>query len=191
VLLVDKDRCLLGEQVTIRAILNDAQHQPLTDDEVSAVLLQPDGSRTTITLKRVREAARDGMYETQFTALQEGDYRIELTPPMSTDEEFLTAEVRVRVPALELERPQRNDPLLKDLADQTQAEYFIGFNAAMRRGSSTRASLSSVLDPNDQIVYLPESLDSQFEQQLMGWLIALICGVLCFEWLIRRLSKLA
>ena len=191
VLLVDKDRCLLGEQVTIRAILNDAQHQPLTDDEVSAVLLQPDGSRTTITLKRVREAARDGMYETQFTALQEGDYRIELTPPMSTDEEFLTAEVRVRVPALELERPQRNDPLLKDLADQTQAEYFIGFNAAMRRGSSSRASLSSVLDPNDQIVYLPESLDSQFEQQLMGWLIALICGVLCFEWLIRRLSKLA
>jgi hypothetical protein len=191
VLLVDKDRCLLGEQVTIRAILNDAQHQPLTDDEVSAVLLQPDGARTTITLKRVREAARDGMYETQFTALQEGDYRIELTPPMSTDEEFLTAEVRVRVPALELERPQRNDPLLKDFADQTQAEYFIGFNAAMRRGSSTRASLSGVLEPNDQIVYLPESLDSQFEQQLMGWLIALICGVLCFEWLIRRLSKLA
>jgi hypothetical protein len=191
VLLVDKDRCLLGEQITVRAILTDAQHQPLTDDDVSAVLLQPDGSRTTIILKQVREAARDGMYETQFTALMEGDYRIELTPPMSTDEEFLTAEVRVRVPALELERPQRNDPLLKDFADQTQAEYFIGFDAAMRRGNATRASLPSVLEPNEQVVYLPESLDSRFEQQLMGWLIALICGVLCFEWLIRRLNKLA
>jgi hypothetical protein len=191
VLLVDKDRCLLGEQITVRAILNDAQHQPLTDDEVSAALLQPDGSRTTITLKRVRDAARDGMYETQFTALQEGDYRIELTPPMSADEEFLTAEVRVRVPALELERPQRNDPLLKQFAQQTQAEYYIGFDAAMRRGSVTRASLPSVLEPNEQVVYLPESLDSDFDQQLMGWLIALICGVLCLEWLIRRLSKLA
>jgi uncharacterized membrane protein HdeD (DUF308 family) len=191
VLLVDKDRCLLGEQITVRAILNDAQHQPLTEDEVSAALLQPDGSRTTIVLKRVREAARDGMYETQFTALQEGDYRIELTPPLSTDEELLTTEVRVRVPALEMEQPQRNDPLLKEFADQTRAEYYIGFDAAMRRGSVTRASLPSVLEPNEQVVYLPEALDSSFEQQLMGWLIVLICGVLCLEWLLRRVSKLA
>ena len=191
VLLVDKDRCLLGEQVTIRAILNDAQHQPLADDEVPAVLLPPDGSRSTITLRRVRDAAREGMYETQFTALQEGDYRIELSPPLSVDEELLSAEVRVRVPALELECPQRNDVLLKEIADKTRAEYFVGFDAAMRRGSSTRASLANVLEANDQIVYLPESLDSRFDEQLMGWLIALICGVLCLEWLIRRLSKLA
>ncbi len=29
VLLVDKDRCLLGDQVTVRAVLNDLQHRPL------------------------------------------------------------------------------------------------------------------------------------------------------------------
>ena len=56
---------------------------------------------------------------------------------------------------------------------------------------SSRATLASVIEPNDQIIYLPESVDSQFDEQLMGWLIALIVGVLCLEWLIRRLSKLA
>ena len=45
VLLVDKDRCLLGDQVTIRAVLSDVQHQPLKLDSVPAILLQPDGQR--------------------------------------------------------------------------------------------------------------------------------------------------
>ena len=191
VLMVDKDRCLLGDQVTVRAVLNDVQHQPLTVESVSASLLQPDGQRVPMTLRKVQDSAREGLYETQFTALLPGDYRVELNPPDSDDDELLSAEVRVRVPALEIERPQRNDALLKDLALETGGQYFIGLKAAMGRGGSTRATLAAVLEPNDQLIYLPESVDSAFEQRLMGWLIALISGVLCMEWLIRRLNKLA
>ncbi len=191
VLLVDKDRCLLGDQITIRAVLSDVQHQPLKLDSVPAILLQPDSLRVPIVLRKVQDSAREGMYEAQFTAAQAGDYRIEVTPTEGKDDELLTAEVRVRVPALEIEHPQRNDALLKELTDKTGGQYYIGFNAAMNRGGVGRATLASVIEPNDQIIYLPESVDVRFDQQLMGWLIALIVGVLCFEWLIRRLSKLA
>jgi hypothetical protein len=81
--------------------------------------------------------------------------------------------------------------VLKALTQATAGEYFVGFDAAMSRGGATRASLATVLEPNDQVIYLPETIDKLFDERLMGWLMALIVGVLCFEWLIRRLSKLA
>ncbi|NLX56193.1 MAG: VWA domain-containing protein [Planctomycetaceae bacterium] len=191
VLLVDKDRCLLGDTVTVRAVLNDAQHQALTVDSVAAMLWQPDGQRVGISLRKIQDTAREGTYEAQFTALLSGDYRIELAPPDSTDDELLSAEVRVRVPALEIERPQRNDALLKALTQTTGGEYYVGLDAAMNRGGTTRASLASALQPNDQVIYLPETMDKLFDERLMGWLLALIAGSLCLEWLLRRLHKLA
>ncbi len=191
VLLVDKDRCLLGDAVTVRAVLNDAQHQPLALAEVAAVVLQPDGARVPLTLRRIQDATREGVYEAEFTTVQPGDYRLELTPPESNQDELLAADVRVRVPALEIERPQRNDALLKEITQTSGGEYFIGFHAAMNRGGASRASLPTVLQPNDRIIYLPETVDKVFDQRLMGWLMALIVGTLCGEWLFRRLNKLA
>ncbi len=191
VLLVDRDRCLLGDPVTVRAVLSDAQHQALTADSVAAILWQPDGQRVGLSLRKIRDAAREGMYEAQFTGLVPGDYRIELTPPDSGEDELLSADVRVRVPALELERPQRNDALLKSLAQTTGGALYLGFDAAMARGGAQRAALAATLEPNDQVLYLPETVDKVFDERLMGWLMVLIVGVLCLEWLIRRLNRLA
>jgi hypothetical protein len=61
---------------------------------------------------------------------------------------------------------------------------------AMDRASTGR-SLARSLEPQDQTSYLPGTPDRDFERNLMGWLMGLICGVLSIEWLIRRLSKLA
>lgn len=191
VLLVEKDRCLLGEQVTVRAVLNDSQHKPLIREQVTGILVTPSGERRTITLRKVKNAAREGIFETQFAASEQGEYRLEMAPPDGPSDELLTAEVRVRVPTLESENPQRNDALLKDIAERTGGEYYIGTAAAMNRGTTARASLASALEPNDQIIYLPATMDSAFDERLMGWLMVLISGLLATEWLIRRLSKLA
>lgn len=191
VLLVDKDRCLLGDLITARAVLNDAQHQALTVDSVAGNLTLPNGQTQTLTLRKVQDAPREGLYEGQFTTLQEGDYRLALTPPDSSSDELLVADVRVRMPALEIERPQRNDELMKSITQTTGGSYFIGFDAAMNRRGSNRASLPTILQPNDQIIYLPESVDKLFDERLMGWLLTLIVGTLCLEWLTRRLSRLA
>lgn len=188
VLLVDKDRCLIGDQIGVRAILQDAQHQPLTLNEVKAVLIQPDSTRIPLNLKKVKDAAREGMYAEQFTALQEGDFQIELQHPDAADQ-LLVREVRARMPALETERPERNDQVLRTIADRTGAAYYVGLDAAL--GRAGQPGIANVLQPQDQTTILPGTPDRKFEQLLMTWLIGLICGVLCLEWLLRRLSKLA
>lgn len=190
VLLVDKDRCALGDQVAVRAILQDAQHRPLTLDRVQAMLVQPDNTRLPLIMKEVKDEGRQGIFVEQFTAMQEGDYRIELQHPTAA-EQVLSREVRVKIPAKETEFPERNDAVLREIADTTSGEYFVGLKAALGDGSEAASSLIAKIRPQDQTTVLPGTPDRSFERQLMGWLLALICGCLCLEWLLRRLSKLA
>jgi FtsH-binding integral membrane protein len=189
-LLVDKDRCLLGETVAVQAVLADSQNRPLAAPEVTASLVQPDGSRTTFVLRAVKGAAREGSYAGQFPAALEGDYRVELKPPHGDVDQLLVREVRVRVEDLEIARPERNDPLLLDLARTTGGNYYVGMDAATGRASGM-APLASVLPAQDQVSYLAGTPDRDFDRRLMGWLMALICGVLSLEWTLRRLSRLA
>ena len=190
VLLVDKDRAALGDQIAVRAILQDAQHQPLTMDEIQAMVVKPDTTRMALTLKKVKDEGREGIYVEQFTALMEGDYQIRLQHPASADQE-LTREVRIMIPGKETEFPERNDALLREIADKSGGDYFVGMAAAVGTGGSGRASIVNLLKPQDQVTPLPGTPDRSFEQQLMTWLLGLICGALCLEWLLRRLSKLA
>ena len=190
VLLVDKDRATLGDQVAVRAILQDAQHQPLTMDEVQAVIVKPDTTRAALTMKKVKDEGREGIYVEQFTALQEGDYQIQLQHPAAA-EQVLTREVRVKIPAKESESPERNDALLREIADKSGGDYFVGLASAVGRDAGGRPSILNLIKPQDQVTPLPGTPDRSFEQQLMTWLLGVICGALCLEWLLRRLSKLA
>lgn len=190
VLLVDKERCVVGDQVAVRAILQDAQHRPLSRPEVNAVLVQPDATRVELILKTVKDAAREGTFAQQFTVLQEGDYRIELQHPEAADQ-ILEREVRTQIPKLETQRPERFDQLLRSIAERTGGAYYVGMDAAVNRSGTGQPGLASLLKPQDQSIPLPGTPDRNFERLLMTWLIGLICGILSIEWLIRRLSKLA
>ena len=190
VLLVDKDRTFLGEHITIQAVLTDAQHDPLSVESVDAVLVQPDGTREPIQLKLLIDGSREGMYTGQFIATQEGDYRVEVPLPGSAD--LLTRDVRVRVPQLEIENPRRNDALLSYVAEQTSGNYFVGISSTLVTPNNEEGrSLSESIVARDQETQLPGTPDKDFEEMLMGWLIAVISGILCVEWIIRRLCKLA
>ena len=91
---------------------------------------------------------------------------------------------------VEVERPERNDAVLQAIAEKTEGQYYVGLAAATNRQGGGRG-LADVLEPQDQETYLPGTPDKMFEKLLMSWLLGLISGVLCLEWLIRRLSKLA
>jgi hypothetical protein len=190
VLLVDKDRAALGEAIAVRAILQDAQHKPLTLPQVHAVIVQPDSTRLPLVLKAVKDEGREGIYVEQFTVLQEGDYRIELPHPTSA-ETFLTREVRVKIPTRETEFPERNDALLRELAEKTGGEYFIGLSPSNGGNPPLRTTLAGRIKPQAQVTILPGTPDRQFERQLMLWLMGWICGLLSLEWLLRRLNRLA
>lgn len=187
-LMVDKDRALIGEQIIVRALLHDSQRRPLVAPQVTAAIISPDGKRTSLELRPTKDADREGLFGGQLVAMMDGDYYVELLPPGAAADELLRKEVRVRVPALEIEKAERNNALLSEIAQVTNGEYYIGLPAATVR---TAGGLVDRLVPQDQITFLPGTPDKDFERILMGWLMAIICGLLCFEWLIRRLSKLA
>jgi hypothetical protein len=184
-LLVDRDRYVLGNTVVLKANLFDAQFEPLALPKVPVQVLLPDSTVTTIEL--TPDANRKGMYAGQFTALQEGTYRIELALPDS--EEQLTRRIQVKVPDLERENPERNDPLLSDLARRTGGSYYLG--AASVLGTKDLSPLADKLKDRTEITYLPGVVDREYEKTWMQFLLALICGALCLEWLTRRLNKLA
>ena len=185
VLILDKQRVSRGENVAVRAALTDLQFQPLKAESVEAQLVLPNGNTQKLTLRPIQQSSREGLFGGQFTTLFEGDYRVELLVPDS-DDEILTQECRVTIPRLEIENPRRNDPLLSDLANSTGGKYFVGFDS-----TTAEVSLASEIPAMDQETYLPGVSDDEFQQRLMGWLLAVTCFALCCEWLVRRLSKLA
>ncbi len=184
---VSNDRCYLGETITVRATMTDAQYRPLRDPKLAAELIQPKGDRVPLPLMAIQDAQRDGTYVGQFTSTQEGDYEVELVVPQADDLQILTASVKVRVPELEIKAPQRNDAIMNEVAIGTGGNYFPSIEEVHRE----MPRLLESLVPQDQETYLPGTPDRKFQQRLMGWLMALICGTLSLEWLVRRLNRLA
>lgn len=184
VLLVERDRYLLGGAVLARAQLNNAQLEPLEAPSVPLEVVLPDGSIETHALLPVPGSA--GTFAGQFAVYQEGSYRLELSVPESADER-IARRIQVRVPDLESEDPRRNDALLSALATQTGGQYFVGLDAALGAGSPLAAALP------DRRKTLPVSggIDEEWDRRWMTWMLGMICGFLCLEWLIRRLAKLA
>ncbi len=185
-LLVDRDRYLLGNTVVVRAQLSDARFEPLDVPGVSLQIVRPDGTGDTLQL--TPDAARKGMYVGQFTPLMEGTYRLELPVPDS-DTELLSRRIQVRVPDVERENPRRNDALLAEMATRTGGIYYVGADAVL--GNRGLPPLVSQLKDRTETTYLAGVTDRDFDFNWMRGLLIAICGALCLEWLIRRLSKLA
>ena len=198
ILLLDKQQAIMGEQVMVRAVLRDAQFHPTILPDVKAKLIDPSGRNSSLVLTPIPDPSQPGVYLGQFFTKATGTYEVQLPVGGLADQQLLTQQVTVRVPALEIQRPQRNDPLLAELASRTGGKLWIGMDSLLpgkseltSAASASASSLPQSIDSRDQTNYLPGSPDREFQQRLMGILMALIVGCLSMEWLIRRLSRLA
>ncbi len=200
-LLLDKEQAIIGEQVMVRAVLRDAQFQPLMQNEANARLVEPGGRSTPLTLLPIPDPSQPGVYIGQFFTKTTGNYEVQLPVGGLADQVLLSQQVVVRVPAVEIQRPQRNDPLLSELANRTGGRYWIGLgdlqgasDPAIETGNAgtvSPAGIAALIESRDQTNFLPGAPDRDFQQRLMGILMAWIVGCLTLEWLIRRMSKLA
>lgn len=190
VLLTDRDRCWMGDQVVVQAILRDAQDQPLMMRSIDATIKRPNGTTQKLELTPTENAVRPGTFHGQFTTGSEGDYRVSLPIPDSVDFEILTTTVEANIPDLEKERPQRNDALLTELADRTLGHYYVG-TSSFRSTDDNPLSPNKLIQPQDQETFLAGTLDRFFQRKLMMWLLGLMATALAFEWTVRRLHKLA
>lgn len=184
VLLVDRDRYLLGGTVEVRAQLTNARLEPLSAEAVDLEVLSPDGTLQQVRLQA--DAARPGAYRGGFHVRQEGTYRLELPVPES-DGERLGRRIQVRLPDLERESVQRNHALLRELAVRTGGVYYLTPQAAVR-GAEGVPPLADQLRDRSRTVTLSAPPVPLWDNVYM---LAVICGLLSLEWLLRRLVRLA
>ncbi|MFH1265779.1 MAG: hypothetical protein ABIK89_08620, partial [Planctomycetota bacterium] len=217
-LTVDQDRYVLGDTVVLHARLTNARFEPLEAPSATLTVVRPDGTLQTVALRP--DPGRPGMFAGQLTVLREGAYRLELPVPES-DDERLTRRIKVKLPDLERQTPERNDKLLSRIAQGTGGKYYPSLAAALSPNGADPL-VAQLKDRTKTIIQtgalepptlrwllksrLPEQLWQQtwfsrlvdarwlrglLERTLLWWLMIVLCSLLCCEWLIRRLSKLA
>jgi hypothetical protein len=176
--------------VTVTAYqMTNAQLATLEVPSLALQVYRPDQTVQPVTLRP--DPGRPGSYVGQFTVLQEGDYRLELPVPES-NEERLTQRIRVEIPNLERERPQRNDAVLGEIARKTgdgqqSAKYFVGLGAIL----DSQSGLVEMLKDRTRTITLTATPSRDRQERWLLWLMLGLFGFLCLEWTIRRLCKLA
>ncbi len=189
VLLVDNTRAMVGDTISVRAVLTDEQFEPLDVAEVPAKLLAPGGRIEDIKLLPLKGEPRAGTYGGRFIVREAGSFEIRLTLGDALDEQVLRQSVQVRLPTVELERPRRNDEELSQIATMSGGKYLPLDDDVTE--SSIAKELVATIRPQPQTTVLPGTPDRDFSSRRNAVLMWLIASLITFEWVTRRLHRLA
>jgi hypothetical protein len=180
-LLVDRDRFPVGASIILRVV--EAAAGGAAPGSLKAV--GPDGTSLNLPLRE--EPARPGVLQAGFIASQAGTWEIAYTPAAGDD--GVSRRIQVQLPDRELARPRLDRGVLEQLA--------IGTGGAVRMvpaGGWTAAdsrALADAVPDRSRRDYETGAPDAAFKRRLNGILLALGVGLLCLEWIIRRLARLA
>jgi hypothetical protein len=185
-LIVGQESCVLGTTVPIRAQLTDVRLEPLDLPTVNLDVIRPDSSVETVKLQL--HPSRAGLYTGQITVLQDGVFRLELPVPES-DDERLARRIQVTLPDRERQNPTRNGELLARIAKGTGGKYYDDLTKALDPGA--KEPLAGQLRDRTETIIFTAAASPLLERSWLKWLMVVLCTILCAEWLIRRLLKLA
>ena len=185
-LMIGQDRYMLGNTVQIRARLTNARLEPLDEPSVALQVIQPDGVPRTVALQPDESSV--GSYAGHITVLQEGVYRLELPVPDSDDQRIMRR-IRVSLPDLEQRNTERNELLLKRIAAGTSGRYYDDLETALQTDGAD--PLFRLLKDRTRTSILTAAPDRLWEETWTKWVMCVLAGLLCLEWLTRRLLKLA
>ena len=186
VLLLEKEQYSVGDTVPIVAHLKNAQRDPYVADSVTLYAIDTKNEGTPIELNQ--DPARPGTFRGEFIVRSAQDYRLELPLPES-DDEPLSKVVKVTESEREKKNPQQDDQTLKLLAEKSGGRYYASIESAM--GTTGEPPLAPSLEDETRTTPTAGKVDPLFREAWSKWMMFAICGVLCFEWLLRRLFKLA
>ncbi|MEI6036434.1 MAG: hypothetical protein WCQ91_00735 [Planctomycetota bacterium] len=186
-ILVERDRFSVGSNVIVRVAGAEGETSG-TDSTGSLATCQaiaPDGSAVRVPM--VAEPSRPGIMQGSFVASREGAWRIDVDLGDGADEK-LSRRIQARLPDRELEQPRLNRGLLEQLATLSGGQATCmddGWNADASRALAAR------IPDRSRREYETGAPDSDFKQRLNSVLLAVGVGLLCLEWIVRRLVKLA
>lgn len=178
-LLLERNQYLLGQTAHVRALLSDAQFQPLSAESVNCDIYDPSGRPLIPPMKLLPDRQRPGQFVGDFRLSLPGTYRLELTVPDSTDK--LTEKLDVSLPNLETANARQNVQLLRAMADETGGAY-------LQLDENTAAALPKLLPNHGEEFLVDERLRTLWDRD---WVMYVFVGLLSAEWLTRKLLKLA
>ena len=110
-------------------------------------------------------------------------------PLPESDDDTLSKVIKVTESEREKRNPQQDDKSLKLFAKETGGRYYASIESALGVGGA--APLVPGLEDETRTTPIAGDIDPLFKQAWSQWMMFAICGILCFEWLLRRLFKLA
>ena len=174
----DREFYNIGDEVEVTARVLDEQYEP---DNDATLWIQ-----TTNPLEEVTDTPmewnieEDGVYRTSFTADQEGVFNLLVDVTSAAGEEGSEKQAAIVVtPSLrEFNNAGMDRGLLARMAEAGGGSYF---------------DLDEVDDLPESIEFTPNaySREVQFDLWDEPWLLALLIGLLCLDWMTRRLRGLS
>lgn len=188
-LIVDKPKCLVGDVVTLRAMVNkrtpefeaipalDVSHFHQTGEF-------PDGLK----LKRIDNVGESLSFETRFRVSVPGRHHFKTIVAVGDKQEIIETELIANIPNLELARTSRNDEGLKILAEVSGGKYYLSNETS---GRQWIAESRNFFGDHSVETASPMGHDRSFARKLQFCLFACFALFLTANWLIRRLNRLA
>ncbi|MEZ6128091.1 MAG: hypothetical protein R3C59_05390 [Planctomycetaceae bacterium] len=177
-LLLDRTEVSPGQTVTIRAQLYDARMQALQRESVPVSIVDAEGRPVSIPDVLRGDARRPGQFVNTFRPGRQGQYRVTVPVPESSD--ILQANIEVVLPNLESEDPSQNVALLTSLTEDNSGRYLPLQDLVTQ--------LPALLPDRSEPVIVDEQLKTLWDRQ---WLMWLLVGLLAVEWALRRIVRLS
>ena len=185
-LTTDASTYTIGDTVRVTAYLYSETYQPQAGATVQIEVMPPDGVPFRLKINTAAESTNElisqqntttdmnNLYTAQFELLQKGKYRIRAT---GSSGNLKLGEDQVDIYAhpqlAELENPQLNEDLLKQLAEQTGGAYFTMSNA-----ESVPENIANVQNP----IFV----DAERELWSHPLVLLAVVGLLGTEWFLRK-----
>ena len=181
--LVDRDRFAVGSNVVVRVVVAEGD---LGGAGVMCQVLGPDGIVLRVPL--TSEPNQPGVWQGAFVASREGAWRIDAELGGGSGEK-VSRRVGARLPDRELAHPRLDRGMLEQLATLSGGQSH--FLADRPWNAQASQALANTIPDRSRREFETGAPDGDFKRRLNAMLLAIGTGLLCLEWIIRRLVKLA
>lgn len=176
--ILDGREFILGQTIPLRIRALNQQFQPLSAETMTIDAFRSDGAPVVPALQLYRDPVRPAEFTGEFRPATQGRYRLEFALPDST--ERVVTEIDVQFPRQEAASLVQDVSLLKRLVDGTSGQYL--------SPDEVLAALPGLLPNKGERVIIDQRVTELWDR---GWLMGLLAGLACLEWLTRKLLKLA
>ena len=186
----DRDRYDVGEPIVFRARLTDRDYQPLARQTVQLRVHRTEagtgnGKGVSVEVRRIelqRDLIRSGWYNGQFVPARAGTYsasiRLEVDPETrgpKTGSNSITRQFEVLESDLEIRNPRMDRDQLITLARQSAGGAYFEISEAL--------NLPARIPDRHETTTTKGSAEPVWDT---GWMLALLVGLLCLEWALRK-----